>query len=92
MASEAFRGQDEEAKAAFAAAELVPVLEEPDGDMAPEGGIGAQEWFGGPDPGSPGGVAQGYEMLPLSPDKRRPAPATPEEVYRGVKVELEEGE
>ena len=42
--------------------------------MAPEGGIGAQEWFGGPDPGSPGGVAQGYERLPLSSDKHPPAP------------------
>ena len=73
------REQDEEAKAALAAeelaaAELAPVPEEPEGDIAPEGGIGAQEWLGGPDPGSPGSVAQGYERLPLSPDKRPPCP------------------
>ena len=74
VASEAFRGQDEEAKAALAAAELVPVPEEPEGDMAPGGGVGAQEWLGGPDPGNPGGVAQGYERLPLSSDKHALVP------------------
>ena len=89
MASEAFREQEEEAKAALAAAELVPVLEEREGDMVLEGGVGAQEWLGGPDPGSSGGVAQERERLPLSPDKRTLAPLTPEEMHRGVKVELD---
>ena len=97
VTSEAFREQDEEAKAALAAeglaaAEQVPVPEEPEGGMAPEGGIGAQEWLGGPNPGSRSGAAQEYERLPLSPDKRSPAPPTIEEMYKEVKVEQGEGE
>ena len=96
VASVALREQDEEAKAALAAeelaaAELVPAPEEPEGDIVPEGGIGAQEWFGGPDPGSSGGAAQGYERLPLSPDKRSPASLALEEMYKGVKVEQGRG-
>ena len=99
MASEAFWEQDQEAKAALAAeglavAEQVLVPEEPEGGMALEGGIGAQGWLGGPEPGSPSGAAQEYERLPLSPDKRSPATPTPtpEEMYKEVKVEQGEGE
>ena len=79
MASQAFREQDEEAKAALAV--QVPVPEEAEGDLLAGGGVGAAEWFGGLDPEDPGGVAQGYPS-PRFP--RPPAPVTPEAVYRGV--------
>ena len=96
VASQAFREQDEEAKAALAgealaAAEQVPVPGGAEGDLLAGGSVGAEEWLGGPDPGSSGGVAQEYERLPLYPDKQPTALQTPEEMYKLVKVELEEG-
>ena len=96
VASEAFNEQDDEAKAALAAEGLaaavqVPIPEEPEGGVASGSSAGAQGWLGGPDPDNPGGAAQGYEKLPMSPDKRPPAPLTPEEQYLGAKQEQEEG-
>ena len=89
MASQALREQDEEAKAALAMAERVPVPRGAKGNLLAGGSAGAEEWLGGPHPEGPGGVAQGFERLPLSPDKHSPAPVTPEEMYKGVKVEPE---
>ena len=60
VASEAFREQDDEAKAALAAEELaaaaaqVPLPEESEGGMASGSSAGAQGWLGGPDPDNPG--------------------------------------
>ena len=75
----------------MAAAAQVPVPEESEGGVASGGSAGSLGWLGRPDPGSPGGAAQEYERFPMSPDKRHPGPATPEEQYLGVKQEQEEG-
>ena len=77
-ASEAFREQDDEAKAALAAEELaaaakVPVPEESEGGMASGSSAGAQGWLGGPNLDIPGG-SSGVREITISPDKRSAGP------------------
>ena len=93
VASESLAEQEAEARAALAAEGLaeaaqVPVPEEAGSGMASGGSAGSLGWLGGPDP-DPGQDTS--DRFPVSPDKRPPVPATPEEQYKGVKQEPKEG-
>ena len=93
VASQALREQDEEAKAALAMAEQVPVPGEAEGDLLAGGSAGAEEWLEarGPGPRGPRRGGPGVREAPAFPGQTPPFPVTPEDVYKGVKVEPEEG-